>query len=149
MSALRPRSESNRKPPWLHVGGDVSYGWFDYQETSDDGWLTPHLHADIHLPLGRGWELIAGLEAGLPEGDETLTGRHWEWAPHLELRYDQPRGFLEAGASYAFISGDEHNHAEDGAAHAEDHALEIHQIVEPHGERAATPRWACAGGGNG
>ena len=138
--------------PWLHIGGDVSYGWFSSPEGDADGWLIPHFHADVHLPLGGKWEVVTGLEIGFPAGEENLTGDHWEWAPHVELRRDAGPWYVAAGASFAISSGDSHDHddhaqegheehehdhedeAHDHAAH-QGHTGDFHEIVDPHGER--------------
>lgn len=125
--------------PWLHVGGEASYGWFDSAEGSDEGWLVPSAHLDLHLPLGGAWEIVAGLEIGFPGGEESLVGDHWEWIPHLEVRFDPGSWFVEAGGSLAMASGetehDEHDADEHEAAGEHDDATDFHEIVDPHGER--------------
>ena len=125
--------------PWFHLGGDVSYGWYDSAVGRADGWMKPHAHLDFHIPIRSAWEIIVGLEVGFPGGDEALVGSHWEWAPHLELRYDPGQWFAEAGASLSFIVGDKDNdhegEAHAGAAHDHGDAVDFHEIVEPHGER--------------
>jgi hypothetical protein len=126
--------------PWLHVGGDIAYGWFESGRTKVDGWLSPHAHLDLHLPVGGAWEVVAGLDVGLPFGDEALVGEHWEWAPHVELRYDRGGWYAEAEASLAFIKekGEHDHHAEEeGDTHEgeHEHSMDVPEIVEPHGER--------------
>ena len=127
--------------PWLHVGGDVTYGWYDSPTGRADGWMTPHAHLDFHIPIRSAWEVIVGLEVGFPGGDEALVGDHWEWAPHLELRYDPGQWFAEAGVSLSYIVGEkDHHHDHEGEAHegeAHDHGdtADFHEIVDPHAER--------------
>lgn len=126
---------------WLHIGGDVSYGWYDSSAGRADGWMTPHAHLDYHIPLRGAWEVIVGLEVGFPGGDEALVGDHWEWAPHLEVRYDPGQWFAEIGATLAFIVGEEDHahdhegHAHEGEAHDHGDTADFHEIVDPHGER--------------
>lgn len=127
--------------PWLHLGGDFAYGWYDSDDGRADGWMTPHAHLDFHIPIRGAWEIIVGLEVGFPGGDEALVGDHWEWAPHLELRYDPGQWFAEAGASLSFIVGekdhahDHDEHAHEGEAHDHGDTADFHEIVDPHGER--------------
>jgi hypothetical protein len=144
--------------PWLHIGGEFGYGWFDSREGSAEGWLTPYFHLDAHIPLAGNWELIAGLGVGFPGGEKNLVGDHWTWEPHLELRYDRGPWYVAAGVGLAFIEGDnheDHDHDsheeeehEDGHAdheegahdeHAEHdhhaHSGDFHEIVDPHGDR--------------
>lgn len=145
--------------PWLHLGGEATYGWFDSEAGSADGWMSPSAHADLHLPIGGNWELIAGFGVGFPGGEEALVGEHWLWEPHLELRYDRGAWFVAAGVGLAILTGSGHQHEEAEAhaehaeeegeaheegeeahaeeAHAHSHASggDFHEIVDPHGER--------------
>jgi hypothetical protein len=142
--------------PWLHLGGDLSYGWFDGPSAKADGWLTPHAHLDVHLPVSGRFEVIAGLEIGFPFADEDLAGEHWEWVPHVELRYDAGPWYAAAGVDFAFTDVAHEHHADESeeepakehenesVAHDEGHVEEhdhsehtghLHEIVDPHGER--------------
>ena len=140
--------------PWLHLGGDFSYGWFDGVDGQADGWLTPHAHLDVHLPVSENFEVIAGLEVGFPFADEELTGEHWEWVPHLEVRYDAGAWYAAAGVDFAFSDvghgehfheGEEENGGDNEQAEEEHdegehldqpgHEAHLHEIVDPHGER--------------
>ncbi|HEX8295551.1 MAG TPA: hypothetical protein VF593_04585 [Chthoniobacteraceae bacterium] len=116
--------------PWLHLGGDVSYGWFDSDAGRAAGLLAPHAHVDFHIPIAPAWEVIAGFEVGFPGGEEALVGKHWELAPHVELRYDRGGWFAEAGARLVFVTGED-NHEHEHAAH--EHAEEAGE-TEEHGE---------------
>ena len=142
--------------PWLHLGGDFSHGWFDSEDGSADGWLTPHAHLDFHIPLGGAWEVLAGFEVGFPGGEEALVGDHWEWAPHVEVRYDPGNWYAQASASLVLVAGEEHDHAERGTEHSseaadQEHSEEahtrtddFHEVVDPHGEREL--RYSLAAG---
>ena len=140
--------------PWLHVGGDVSYGWFDSKLGDSSGWLVPHAHIDVHIPIRDHWEILVGARIGFPGGDEALVGNHWEWEPHAELTYDRGNWFARAGVGLVFVTGDDHaDHGEaEGELHGEDqhdeteHAHgeseeshgsspDFHEIIHPHGER--------------
>lgn len=127
--------------PWLHLGGDVSYGWFDSKGGSADGWLVPHAHVDFHLPLGSNWEAVVGLGVGFPGGEAALVGDHWSWEPHLELRYDRRAWFFATGVNFTIISGEthdehEHEHGDEEEVHEHDHEeRDFHEIVDPHGQR--------------
>lgn len=126
--------------PWLHLGADGAYGWFDGDQGRAEGWLTPHLHLDVHVPLARNFEIIAGLEVGLPIADASLAGDHWEWAPHVELRYDLGKWYAVAGIDFAFTDGahqhgeEDHEGEHDLEEHGE-HGAELHEVVDPHGKR--------------
>lgn len=130
---------------WLHLGGELSYGWFNSDEGGADGLMVPHAHADLHFPLGGSWEVLAGFDVGFPGGDEALVGDHWEFTPSVELRYDQHTWFGAVGTSFAFTEGDdqhdhEHEHDEAGDEHDEhshdEHGeADFHEIVDPHGSR--------------
>lgn len=139
---------------WLHVGGSVSYGWFHGDDGDAQGWLQPSVHLDLHVPIASDWEVVAGLEVGVPGGKEELVGVHWEWTPHLELRYDRGGWYVETGASLAFVVEDAHAHEPEGPAeeneaehrrqhaengdeeiHPHEHSGDFHEIVSPHGER--------------
>ena len=89
--------------PWLVVGGDLSYGWYESRRERAAGWLAPHAHVDLHLPLGPHWEVVAGLDAGFPGADAALAPDDWEWAPHVELRHDRQAWYAEAGVSATFV----------------------------------------------
>lgn len=115
---------------WLHMGADVSYGWFDSDEGSADGLMVPHAHIDIHLPLGGSWELLASFGVGFPGGEENLVGDHWEFTPGIELRYDRHTWFASAGASFVFVEGGHHHHHDHHASDAD----ESHEEHDEHGE---------------
>jgi hypothetical protein len=125
--------------PSLHIGADLTYGWFDSKTGDADGLLSPHLHFDFHIPLARGWEIGLGVEVGLPGGEEALVGEHWELAPHLEVRYDAGAWFVDADAKLVFVfeEGDHHQHG--GSDHHEHEAEEDESgphehAAEPHDE---------------
>ena len=119
-----------RVTPWLEVGAEATYGWFSSQEGGTGGWMLPHFHVDVHIPVAEHLELVIGGGTGIPGGDEGLVGDHWEFVPHLALRYDTGKWFAEAGASYAFISGHDHDHS----SHEEESHHEEHDHEEGHGE---------------
>ncbi|MHA3770999.1 hypothetical protein ACXR0O_05610 [Verrucomicrobiota bacterium sgz303538] len=135
--------------PWLHVGGEASYGWFDSSEGSSGGWLMPHFHAEVEFPLAKGLEVSFGAELGIPGGDEGLVGEHWELAPSIAVHYERGRWFAEAGASFFFVNGEDHHdhHGSEGEeghhdehTHGEEHEHghepgDFHDVVDPHGAR--------------
>lgn len=116
--------------PWLHVGGEASYGWFDSSEGGSGGWLMPHFHVEVEFPLAEGLEVSLGTELGIPGGDEGLVGEHWELAPGLTVHYERGWWFAEAGASFFFVNGGDH-HDHHGSEGEEDHD---HEEKEPLGE---------------
>lgn len=156
---------SYQATPWLHVGAEIGYGWFDSHEGRSSGWLIPHFFTEVHLPLSETWEVALGGEVGVVGGDEGLVGDHWELAPSVTLRYDRGRWYAEAGARFVFIlGGEDHDHGEEdgsaghpeeeaehgheagehghdeheGHAYAAGHAHapgDFHDVVDPHGER--------------
>jgi hypothetical protein len=152
---------SYRATPWLNVGAEISYGWFDSDEGRSSGVMLPHFFADVHLPVAKNWEAVVSMGAATPGGDEGLVGDHWELTPGIALRHDRRGWFAEAGANLVFVlGGTDHNHegegdadhdsheeeeqgeeedheAEDGHGHVEEHGHapgDFHEVVDPHGE---------------
>jgi hypothetical protein len=120
---------------WLEVGAEASYGWFDSAEGSADGWMIPHVHVDAHIPIAPNLELVVGGDIGFPGGEEALVGDHWEFVPHLAVRYDKGNWFAEAGVAYVFITGgDIHDHGSQAGESESDHGGDVHDEEDHEGE---------------